>query len=69
MVTMANVQYHGAFANNCQNVYEKQVIFKGFQKPHISRCQNKTLCHDSSILVLPKNNFKVDGSASILGWT
>ena len=42
------------FANNCQNVYEKQVIFKYFQKPQISRCQNKTLCNDSSIPVLFK---------------
>ena len=35
--------YHGnclirwCFANNCQNVYEKQVIFSCFQKPQISR--------------------------------
>ena len=42
------------FAKNCQNVYEKQVIFKCFQKPQILRCQNKTLCKDSSILVLFK---------------
>ena len=40
------------FPNNCQNVYEKQVIFKCFQKPQISRCQNKTLPDDSSILLL-----------------
>ena len=40
--------------NNCQNVCERQVIFKCFQKPEISRCQYKTLCNDSSILVLFK---------------
>ena len=40
------------FANNCQNDYEKQVIFKCSQKPQIRRCHNNTLCNDSSILVL-----------------
>ena len=42
------------FANNCQNDYEKQVIFKCSQKPQIRRCYNNTLCNDSSILVLFK---------------
>ena len=42
------------FPNNCQNVYEKQVIFKCFQNPRILRCQNKTLCNESYILVLFK---------------
>ena len=42
------------FTNNCQNVYENEVIFKCFQKPQISKCQNETLCNDSSILLLFK---------------
>ena len=42
------------FANNCQNVYEKQVIFKCFQKQQILRCQNKSFCNDSSIFVFFK---------------
>ena len=42
------------FANNCQNVYEKRIIFKCFQKPQILRCQNKALFNDSSILVFSK---------------
>ena len=33
---------------------EKQAIFKGFQKPQISMCQNKTLYNDSSIRLLFK---------------
>ena len=42
------------FANNCQNDYEKQVIFECSQKPQIKRCYNNTLCNDSSIVVLFK---------------
>ena len=42
------------FSNNCQNVYEKLVISKCFQKQQISSCQNKNFCNDSSILVLFK---------------
>ena len=42
------------FANNCQNESEKQVFFKCCQTPKIGRCYNKTLCDDSSILVLFK---------------
>ena len=42
------------FANNCQNDYEKQVIFKCSRKPQIRRCQNNTSCNDSSIPVLFK---------------
>ena len=38
MVTMATVCLHGAFANNSQNDYEKQLIFKCFQKQQISKC-------------------------------
>ena len=38
------------FANNCQNEYEKQVFFKCSNKPQKRRCENKTLCDDSSIL-------------------
>ena len=52
MVTMATVWYHGAFANNCQNDYEKQVILKCFQKPQIGNCYFETFCNDNSILVL-----------------
>ena len=40
------------FPNNCQNVYEKHILFKCFQKPQMSRCRNKTLCDDSSIHAL-----------------
>ena len=42
------------FANNCQNDYEKQVIFKCSQKPKIRRYQNNTLCNDSFIPVIFK---------------
>ena len=42
------------FANNCQNDYEKQVIFECSQKPQIRKCYNNTLCNDSSIVVLFK---------------
>ena len=53
--------YHGNclitcffFTNNCPKEYEKQVFFKCSQKPQIKRCKKKTLCYDSSILVLFK---------------
>ena len=42
------------FADNCQNDSQKQVIFKGSEKPQIRRCSNNTLCNSSSILVLFK---------------
>ena len=43
------------FTNNCQNDYEKQVIFKCSQKPQIRRYYNNILCNDSYILVLFEN--------------
>ena len=37
--------------DNCRKVSEKQLIFKCFQTPQISSCQNKTLHTDGFILV------------------
>ena len=49
---MAAVWNMMLFTNNCQNDYEKQVVFKCSQKPQITRCYNNILCNASSILVL-----------------
>ena len=49
---MATVQSLALFSNICQSVYEKQLIFTCFQKPQTSSCQNKTLCDDSSIILI-----------------
>ena len=42
------------FTNNSQNEYKKQVFFKCIQKPQIRKCYNKTLCDDSSVLLIFK---------------
>ena len=52
------------FANNCQNAYEKQVIFKCFQKPQI---KIKLCVRIALFLYFSKNNFKVGGSTRFLG--
>ena len=51
------------FANKCQNVYEKQVILKCFQKQQILRCQNKSFCNDSTIFVFFKVILKRMGAS------
>ena len=55
------------FANNCQNVYEKQVIFKGFQNQKFQGVKMKRLVMLAlSARTSQKSNFKVDESARFL---
>ena len=65
---MATVQKHGCFfANNRQNVYEKQVIFKCFQKPQVQDVKTKLCLMIALFSCFFFNNFKAGKSAGFLG--